>query len=137
MMPSTDMALIIHPSLRTPCLPLIFSTIIALSFDRGSLLIDLRTERLPHSPPTSLQEALLKREMSVMVDRLARAQSEAQQLKAEREEVHAQLRDLEGLLSSSRGGERDLNIDIDLELALYRLYPPPDKGITNPPCSDQ
>ena len=134
MMPSTDMALIIHPSLWTPRFPGICSTIISLSFDRGSLPVDPWTP-LP-SPPTHLQEALLKREMSVMVDRLARAHSEAQQLKAEREEVHAQLRDLEGLLSSSRVGERDLNIDIDLELALYRLYPPPDKGITNPPCSD-
>ena len=54
--------------------------------------------------------------MSVMVDRLARAQSEAQQLKAEREDVHAQLRDLEGLLSSSRGGERSRSrFRLDLE----------------------
>ena len=55
------------------------------------------------------------REMSVMTDRLARAQSEAQQLRAEREEVHAQLRDLEGMLStsSSRGGEMS-RLDLDL-----------------------
>ena len=52
------------------------------------------------------QEVLLKREMSAMAERMGRAQGEAHQLRAEREELHAQLRDIEASLTAGGRGER-------------------------------
>ena len=58
---------------------------------------------LPCTCNLQMQEAMLRRELSIMTERLGRAQSEAVQLRAEREDMYLQLKDIEAALASGRG----------------------------------
>ena len=67
----------------------------------------IKETRLVVPPPCTcqlqMQEAMLRRELSIMTERLGRAQSEAVQLRAEREDMYLQLKDIEAALASGRG----------------------------------
>lgn len=91
-------------ALHTPVLSFTKETNVKVVRPDAGIKETLSVVPLPCTCKLQMQEAMLRRELSIMTERLSRAQSEAVQLRAEREDMYLQLKDIEAALASGRGG---------------------------------